>query len=190
MILIVTSLQAGANLTNTYYDYASGVDNLKTVGDRTLVDKECTPEGIFNLSIACYAFAAFLFAPQIEGNAIIAVFMIGSSLAIFYTAKPLGLKYVAMGDIVILAAFGPITQQFVSLMLTGKLQPEILPYCIPIALMTEAILHANNSRDIKSDRVAGITTLPTLLGFEASFQIYCVLHLVSYVITVVIAIYY
>lgn len=39
VILIIVFVQAGANLTNTYYDYVSGVDNKKTIGDRTLVDK-------------------------------------------------------------------------------------------------------------------------------------------------------
>jgi len=50
-------------------------------------------------------------------------------------------------------------------MLTGSVQFKFLPLSIPIALLTEGILHANNSRDIKSDKEAGVTTIPTLIGF-------------------------
>ena len=39
VLFIIISVHAGANLTNTYYDFVNGVDNLKTSGDRTLVDK-------------------------------------------------------------------------------------------------------------------------------------------------------
>ena len=111
----------------------------------------------------------------------ILLFGMGFMLAFFYTAKPLGLKYLALGDVVIILAFGPVVQQFVCLMLTGHFRPQILPFCIPIALLTEAILHANNSRDIQSDSEAGVTTLSTLLGFKASYIIYAAIYIVTYI---------
>jgi len=66
-------------------------------------------------------------------------------------------------------------------MLTGNLKLQYLPMSIPIALLTEGILHANNSRDIKSDKQAGITTLPTIIGFKASYQIYTALLVLTYI---------
>lgn len=39
VLFIIISVHAGANLTNTYYDFVNGVDNEKTSGDRALVDK-------------------------------------------------------------------------------------------------------------------------------------------------------
>jgi len=43
---------------------------------------------------------------------------------------------------------------------------------LPIGLITVAILHVNNTRDIESDRTAGIRTLAMLLGKRASINLY------------------
>ena len=64
---------------------------------------------------------------------------------------------------------------------------QYLPLSVPIALLTEGILHANNSRDIKSDKEAGVITLPTLIGFQASYQIYTALLVLTYVSIPVLA---
>ena len=72
-------------------------------------------------------------------------------------------------------------------MLTGSVQFKFLPLSIPIALLTEGILHANNSRDIKSDKEVGVTTIPTLIGFQASYQIYNALLVLTYVSIPVLA---
>jgi 1,4-dihydroxy-2-naphthoate octaprenyltransferase len=68
VLFIVICVQAGANLTNTYYDFVNGVDNSKTIGDRTLVDKECDPSLIFNFSCLCYSIAFALFLPEAATN--------------------------------------------------------------------------------------------------------------------------
>ena len=98
-------------MTNTYYDFVNGVDNKKTIGDRTLVDKECDPVLIFNFSCLCYTAAFALFLSEAASNKMDCsyLFVTGAALAIFYTAKPLGLKYHALGDLVIITAFGPVT---------------------------------------------------------------------------------
>ena len=64
VLMIIVFVQAGANLTNTYYDFVSGVDNKKTIGDRTLVDKLCNPDSMFKVSVACYVSAFALFLPK------------------------------------------------------------------------------------------------------------------------------
>ena len=47
-----------------------------------------------------------------------------------------------------------------------------LVLALPIGLITVAILHVNNTRDIESDRAAGIRTLAMLIGLKASVQLY------------------
>ena len=46
--------------------------------------------------------------------------------------------------------------------MSGKEQHWVLPYGVPAALLCEAILHANNMRDIDQDSLAGISTLATV----------------------------
>ena len=49
-----------------------------------------------------------------------------------------------------------------ALLISGKVQHWVLPYGVPAALLCEAILHANNMRDIDQDSRAGISTLATV----------------------------
>jgi len=51
---------------------------------------------------------------------------------------------------------------------------------MPCAFICECILHANNSRDIREDRVSGLTTLATLLGFARSYFVFAGLILASF----------
>ena len=53
-------------------------------------------------------------------------------------------------------------------------------YAVPLAMQTEAILHANNVRDISRDRKAGVTTLAVLLGAKGNAAFYTILILGSY----------
>lgn len=52
--------------------------------------------------------------------------------------------------------------QVAALLMSGKVQHWVLPYGVPAALLCEAILHANNMRDIEQDSRAGISTLATV----------------------------
>lgn len=54
------------------------------------------------------------------------------------------------------------TCQVSALLISGNVQHWMLPYGVPAALLCEAILHANNMRDIEQDSSAGISTLATV----------------------------
>jgi 1,4-dihydroxy-2-naphthoate octaprenyltransferase len=74
-------------------------------------------------------------------------------------------------------------------MVTGNTDMSILPYSVPIGLLTEAILHANNTRDIKPDSKANITTLAIVLGHEGSYVFYQMLLVGAYVSVAAISFY-
>ena len=54
--------------------------------------------------------------------------------------------------------------------------------------LTEAILHANNSRDIKADQLNGIKTLANLVGLRLSFAIYIALIIGAYLTSIFISV--
>jgi 1,4-dihydroxy-2-naphthoate octaprenyltransferase len=89
----------------------------------TLVDKKISPAGCMILSIVCYLVAALALSPFLtmpdEWNLKV-VFATGIVLAFFYTAKPVGLKYMALGDITIFLCFGPLLMQARRLRLSAK----------------------------------------------------------------------
>jgi 1,4-dihydroxy-2-naphthoate octaprenyltransferase len=47
-------------------------------------------------------------------------------------------------------------------------------------MLTEAILHGNNARDIKNDSQAGATTLAIILGFQGSYYFFLLLIICAY----------
>lgn len=90
----------------------------------------------------------------------------------------------AMGDVVIFVCFGPLLMQFTALLLDpsdGSMQWDLLPYMLPLGLLTEGILHANNTRDIAMDTKAGIITLAGLIGFDASRALFVAMLALSYI---------
>jgi len=103
----------------------------------------------------------------------------GLSSSFLYTGG-IGFKYIALGDLVILILFGPISVLFAFMSQTGHVDWTTMGYAIPLALNTEAILHSNNTRDADNDRRAGIVTLAILIGRTASHVLYAMLLFAPY----------
>ncbi|XP_060235069.1 ubiA prenyltransferase domain-containing protein 1 isoform X1 [Meriones unguiculatus] len=101
--------------------------------------------------------------------------------------RGIGFKYVALGDLIILITFGPLAVMFAYAVQVGSLAIFPLVYAIPLALSTEAILHSNNTRDIESDRQAGIVTLAILIGPTFSYVLYNTLLFLPYLIFSILA---
>merc|ERR1740138_97156 len=93
---------------------------------------------------------------------------------------PLKLKYRALGDIVIMLCFGPILMQACCIVLIDKVDPMLYAYSIPVALMTEGILWAGNTRDIVGDSEAGVRTVQNIMGQSKSAAVYKVIVVGSY----------
>jgi 1,4-dihydroxy-2-naphthoate octaprenyltransferase len=95
LLLIVAGLtvHAGANLTNTYYDYAAEVDGTQA-DDRTILDGHLSAQSVKNLSWACYGCSALAWAALIKmgGVPLLCVTLGGGFLGWAYTAKPFSLK--------------------------------------------------------------------------------------------------
>lgn len=185
-------IQAGANLTNTYFDFLNGVDTKQHNADPTLVENRLSPTILLFLTAFCYLVGILAILPLLvtmQGE-IAVVFSIGVTLAFFYTASPVGLKYKAFGDITIFLCFGPLLMQCASLILTGKMNENLILYTVPVGLLTEAILHTNNARDIDADTRAGAVTLACLLGFDGSYIFCQFLIYGAYISTFLIAAFY
>jgi 1,4-dihydroxy-2-naphthoate octaprenyltransferase len=179
------SVHAAGNLVNTYFDYMKGVDCKKS-DDRTLVDNLLSPNdvatmgGIFYfIGCLCFALCSYLSPSKMEHLALI--YFGGLSGSFLYTGG-LGLKYIALGDLAIFLTFGPVTVLFAYMAQGGTLSWMPILYTIPLALNTEAILHANNTRDMESDKAAGIVTIAIIVGKTGSYLLLTALMFVPYII--------
>ncbi len=172
----------GANLFNTYFDFRRGVDSSADADDRTLVDALLRPRDVVIGGLTVFAVGAAIggFLVSQAGFAILALGGIGLALGVFYTADPLGYKYKALGDLGIFAAFGPVLVLGTYMVQTEEM--DLLPFlfAVPLGLIIDAILHANNVRDAQADRRSGAWTLAQLLGDDASRWVYAALVLAPY----------
>jgi|Transcript_26316 1,4-dihydroxy-2-naphthoate octaprenyltransferase len=189
------SIQSAANLSNTYFDFVNGVDTKAMIaGDKGLVEaRHISSFGVLVLSTIFYLVGLMTVLPvflEREDNLLPIIFFSGVALAFFYTATPIGLKYKALGDITIYLCFGPLLMQGSSIMLTGAINSSLWIYSIPIGLLTEGILHANNARDTKFDSDAGAITLAIILGVYNSYLFYVFLVVSSYSACVLISLFY
>lgn len=190
ILLTVVSVHGAGNIVNTYYDYVKGIDDRKS-DDRTLVDHilskdEVVSLGVMLYTLGCVGFIALVMISPAKIEHLALVYFGGLSSSFLYTGG-IGLKYIALGDLIYLVIFGPLSVLFAFVSETGNMEWATIYYAIPLALNTEAILHSNNTRDLESDSKAGIVTLAILIGGAASRVLYAFLLFTPYIAFVVFA---
>eukprot|EP00795_Rhopilema_esculentum_P007017 gene7017-12642_t len=170
----ILTVHGAGNLVNTYYDFIRGIDS-KESDDKTLVNKVLQPDEVVRFGvgiyiIGCLAFLGTLLTCPARVDHLALLFFAGMSGSFLYTGS-IGLKYYALGDLVIILTFGPISVLYAYLVQCHHLSISPLLYAIPLVMNTEAILHSNNTRDIKADLQANVLTLAIMLGFKLSGKV-------------------
>ncbi len=174
--------QAGGNLVNTYFDFRRGADSARDCDDRTLVDGVLEPRQVLAFGAAVFVIACGLggYLAWAKGWEILPLGAAGMALAVFYTADPLGYKYVGLGEVGIFTALGPLTVLGAYFVQTGELGWLPFLFSIPMGMHGIAILFSNNYRDTEGDRRVGSRTLAQILGPERSRYMYWFLLLGPY----------
>lgn len=193
-IIIISSLlfHIGTNLVSEYYDLKEGVDRPDTFGSsRILVDSLMTPQKVLNGGLLSFAigFILGLFLVYEQGTQILYLGIIGVLGGFFYTGKPVGYKYFALGDLLVFLLMGPLMVGGTFLALTGTYTNDVLIISIPIGLLVAAILHANNTRDILHDSQANVKTLAMMIGVKGSIIEYYFLVIGAYLSVILFVVF-
>ncbi len=162
---------AGTNVVSEYYDFKSGVDRPHTYGSsKVLVEGLLKPKEVLTGGVLLFAtgFALGLIFVFFRGAPIFWLGVLGLLGGFFYTGKPVGYKYIALGDLLVFALMGPLMVIGSYMVLTGDYSSKVLFVSLPIGFLVTAILHSNNLRDIVHDTEAGISTLANLMGIGAA----------------------
>lgn len=161
---------AAGNTWSDWHDFRRGVDAPDTYGVKTLTGGSFTPRAIRNLSLGLFAaaLAAGIALMCCTGWPLLGIGLGGLLCALCYPP----LKYRALGDVVILLAYGLLPALGTSYVATGAIHWEVLWVAAPVGLLVDAILHANNTRDMRTDRRASIRTLAHRLGVRGSVTLY------------------
>ena len=158
------------NTWSDWFDFRKHVDAADTFGAKTITSGMFTPREIRNLSFSLLLVAvtggvALMF---VTGLPLLWIGLAGLVCALLYPP----LKYMAAGDFVILMAFGILPSIGTSFVAVGEVEWGVLWAAIPVGLITVAILHINNLRDVATDRRAHISTFAMRLGGKASVLVY------------------
>lgn len=181
----------GANVLNDYFDFIKGVDTRPEHGSGVLTSGRMTPHAALLYSVILFAIAAVCAAILLREHAytIVPLALIGLACAVLY---PLVLKHYGLGDLLVMLAFGiALTLGAYGVQAGGFSRRQIgvvTMYSLPICLLVDAILNANNIRDAADDRAAHVHTLATLLGARGAraWQLFLLFGPVVFVVLAVL----
>ena len=157
----------GANVINDYFDYVKGVDTRPEHGSGVLTSRLMTTRQALAYALVFFAGAGVcgLILLRISPGVVVSLALLGLACAVLYPAV---LKKYALGDLLIVIAFGlGLTLGAYGVQageITARQWLFVAFASIPICLLVDAILHANNLRDAADDRAARVRTLATTLA--------------------------
>lgn len=160
-------IQIGTNLANDYFDFKKGADNADRLGPpRATQQGWLTPEAVLRGSLTCFA-AAFLvglYLVSVSGWPLLVIGLTSLLAGYAYTGGPFPLAYNGLGDLFVLVFFGFVAVCGTYFVHTQHVDLTVTLAAIPVGLLGVALLAVNNTRDEKTDALAGKKTLVVRFG--------------------------
>lgn len=178
-LLNIIVFHAAGNTWSDYWDYRKGVDTPDTYGIKTLTGGQFAAKEIRSLSLWLSGIAILLGLGLLlrTGWMLLGIGLGGVLCTLLYP----WLKYRAFGDIVIFIAYALLPTWGTSYAVTGAVVLPVFWLAVPVGLITVAILHANNTRDIETDRHARIKTFAMQTGNTVARHVYAAEILLPFV---------
>ena len=184
-LVVAIMLQIGVNYANDYSDGIRGTDAHRVGPARLTGSGLVNPKAVLATALVFFAIAAAagLVAVVLSGRW---WFLLVGAVAIlaawFYTGGKRPYGYAGLGEIAVFVFFG-----IVATVGTVWLQSESIPQEAWIAgsgvgLLAVAVLIANNTRDIDTDKLAGKHTLSSRIGDRASRILFTIFVLLPFAV--------
>jgi 1,4-dihydroxy-2-naphthoate polyprenyltransferase len=174
-LLAMATLHSAANIYSDAADLEKGLDKLGEITPVTgaVARGWLTPPEARRGAYALFAAGALLGLALVPltGADLLWIGGAGFLVGFFYSQ----LKYRAFGDLAVFLNFGPLATAGAWTVQTGSFALTPAAWAVPAGLIVIAILHANNWRDMQSDRAGGISTMAGLLGDRGSMIYYSLL---------------
>ena len=178
MLLASVACHAGANLANDYFDYKKGIDSPRAPkASKMIVDGRLSASDVRWGMIVAFSLATAMGLIIVAETSwrILALALASIAAAYFYTGGPKPLGYMALGEVIAFVFMGPIMVGGAYFAMAERITTPVLLVSCAIGSLVAAIMHANNIRDIESDRAAGKTTLAQRSGRALANQEYLLL---------------
>jgi 1,4-dihydroxy-2-naphthoate polyprenyltransferase len=170
------AIHAGTNLVNDYFDHVKGADGPHSLGPSGVIQQKLlSPRAVLVGGIACFAVgAAFgLVLVAMTGPAILWLGLASVAAGFLYTAGPVALAYVGLGEVTVFLFMGPAIVMGAYYVQAESWSWTPFLVSLPVGFLVTAILHANNMRDIDDDRRNGKRTIATIIGRRwANYEYY------------------
>jgi 1,4-dihydroxy-2-naphthoate octaprenyltransferase len=183
----VAFLHLGGNLINDFYDsFGSDPINVYATpfsgGSRVIQNQELTAETVlfmaylfFGLGVLCGLALIYLGRPYV-----VVIGLLGLGASYLYSASPVQLMSLGLGELTIFLAFGPVLSFGAYYVMTGLLKPVGLAVSLPLAFLITAILWINEFPDLEADETAAKHHLVIRLGLGRSRWVYAGLMVAPY----------
>ncbi len=158
---------AANNLLNDLTDYLRGVDKDNYVraqyGPHPLEHGFMRPRRLFFYALATglAALAAGAYPIYLRGTTALFLLGLGTFFLLFYTWP---LKYIGLGELVVLVVWGPLMIGGGYYVITGDWRWDVAAAGLPYALGVTTVLLGKHVDKAAADKAKGIRTIPVLLG--------------------------
>jgi len=160
-------LQGGTNLVNDYFDHEWGTDTAESLGPSGVIQRGLlTPRAVLMGAFVMFAIGAVmgLVIVAVVGWPVLVLGVVSVVAGYAYTGPPFKLAYRALGEVTVFVFMGVIIVMGAAYVQIEHFTLEAFLASVPVGLLTAAILHANNLRDIQDDRANNKHTLASLAG--------------------------
>jgi 1,4-dihydroxy-2-naphthoate octaprenyltransferase len=171
-------LHSGANILSDIYDFKKGLDKHPSPVSGGIVRGLISIREAWVASVSMLIFGTIigLYLVWVSGPWLLAIGLLGLFVGTFYTTDTrLSWKYHGLGDLAVFLNFGILGSLGAYYVQSSTLSWIPVLWAVPMSMLVIAILHANNWRDIQSDRAGKIFTIAALLGDRKSLNYYGVL---------------
>ncbi len=183
----VAFLHSGGNLINDFYDsFGSDPINLYATpfsgGSRVIQKQELSAETVLFLAYLCFGLAVLcgLALIYLGRHYVMILGLLGLGAAYLYSAAPVQLMSLGLGELTIFLAFGPVLSFGAYYVMTGVLKPVGLAVSLPLAFLITAILWINEFPDLEADETAAKRHLVVRLGLRRSRWVYAALMMAPF----------
>ncbi len=167
ILLAAVAIQIGTNFINDWGDFQRGADGPDRKGPRRAVSSgEVSPQLMLRAGLASFALAALLgtYLVGVGGWPIVWIGVLSILSGIAYTAGPLPLAYIGLGDLFVFLFFGPVAVLGTEWLMVDRITLVGAIGSIAVGALATAILVVNNIRDVVGDTAAGKRTLIVRYG--------------------------